>query len=69
VIGRGFRLIDGAWAPVIDHTLRDGETRVLRFAPAGWWRADLFHGDPRFEPQLPRGDVSLELGRGRFPPR
>jgi hypothetical protein len=41
----------------------------LRFAPVAWWRAELFHGDPRFEPKLPRGEVSLELGRGQFPPR
>jgi nitrate/TMAO reductase-like tetraheme cytochrome c subunit len=64
VVARGFALRDGVWAPVLDRTLRDGETRVVRFAAGQWWRADFFYGDSRFEAALPATEVSVELGSG-----
>jgi hypothetical protein len=66
-IGRGFALVDGVWAPVRDHTLRDGESRVLRFPRARFWRAQLFYGDPALEAKLPASEVSLELAAGHVP--
>jgi hypothetical protein len=64
VVGRSFALREGVWAPVIDHTLADGETRVVRLPAGGWWRADFFYGDPRLQATLPAADVSLELASG-----
>ncbi|HEU0032014.1 MAG TPA: cytochrome c3 family protein [Kofleriaceae bacterium] len=66
-IGRGFRMVKGVWAPVIDRTLRDGETRVLRFPPSRRWRATLYYADPKLERGLPAGDVALEVAAGAVP--
>jgi hypothetical protein len=64
-LGRGFAMVPpGVWAPVLDQTLADGETRVLRLPAGGWWRAELRYGDPRFEARLPEGEVALELDHG-----
>jgi hypothetical protein len=63
-IARGFALAGGVWAPVVDHTLADGETRTLRFPPATRWRAELYYGDPKLERGLPAAEVSLELASG-----
>ena len=63
-IGRGFGLVGGVWAPITDSTLADGETRVLRFPPAAYWRAEFRYGDPAFEAQLPPDEVSIVLAGG-----
>jgi hypothetical protein len=66
-IARGFALRDGVWAPVIDHTLGDGETRTLQLAACRTWHADLFYGDPRFAAGLPASEVSFEVASGTCP--
>jgi hypothetical protein len=63
-LGRNFALVDGVWAPVVDRTLADGETRVVELPAGGWWRIDYAYGDPRFEPLLEPVERSLELARG-----
>jgi hypothetical protein len=63
-ISRSFALRGGVWAPVIDRSLADGETRTLAFPRGAFWRADLYYGDPRFEAGLPVTEVSLALASG-----
>jgi len=65
-IGKTFALVGGVWAPVVDRSLADGETRVFRFAPARAWRADFYLGDTRFEARLPASEVAIEIARGSF---
>lgn len=68
-LSRSFAQVGAVWAPVVDHTLRDGETRVLIFPiTAGYYRARFAYGDPRFEGQLPKDEVALELQRGAVAP-
>lgn len=68
VIARGFALVDGVWAPVLDRTLAEGETRVITLPPAGWWKAELFYSDARFEAALDPDERSIELARGSLAP-
>lgn len=67
-IARGFARVGPVWAPVIDRSLREGETRVLRFPKARYYRAWFSYGDPRFEGLLPPSEVAVELQRGAVPP-
>lgn len=65
-IGRSFALVDGVWAPVIDRSLADGETRVLAFPAGTSWRATFRYGDPRFERGLPASEAFVVVAAGQL---
>lgn len=64
VIGRGFAMVDGVWAPVRDHTLADGESRAVRLPRGVHWSAEYAYGDPRFESRLPVAEISVRIAAG-----
>jgi len=56
----------GVWTTVRDTTLAPNQRTVVTLPFAPWWRARYSFGDPRFEPELPREEVFVELGGGEL---
>lgn len=63
-LGKSFALVAGVWAPAIDHTLADGETRLVELPTGTWWKVEYDYSDPRFESRLDPAERSLEIARG-----